>query len=281
MRFARVRVDRVYRGLPPDTAHVLVDTDPSDPCGETYGVGQEYLFFAVAGPIRRAVPVLHTGQCSGSRLVSATSDDLRFLELYRAGDARTRVFGKTLQSVFRNHALPEIPAARASVRLRSRSQLRQLLSGADGSYSFDDVPPGDYELFSALPHFVQTPEYRSITIVPGGCAHRLLELKPETRLSGVAVHRDGTPAARVEVQLLRRTPQGEWADDAAHTRTTDSAGKFVFENVPALEYLLGVAIERDGPNLPSSRAAARAVHLLPGQSIDDLRLPLPDEVPPL
>jgi hypothetical protein len=277
MRFARVQVERVYRGLPPDTAQVLVNTDPSDPCGETYMAGQEYLFFAALGPTHRAVPVLHTGQCSGSRLVSVAPDDLGFLELYRAGGARTRVFGKTLQFVFRNHALPEIPAARATVTLRSGSLLRQQLSGVDGSYSFEDVPPGDYELLSTLPHFVQTPQYRSITIVPGGCAHRLLELKPETRLSGFAVHGDGTPAAGVEVQLLRRTLEGEWANDAAHTRTTDSAGQFVFENVPATEYLVGIDLERNAPDAPASPT----VQLLPGIPIDGLRLPLPVQGPPL
>jgi hypothetical protein len=193
VRFARVRVDRVYQGLTPNTVHVLVDADPSDPCGQSYTVGEEYLFFAVPGPIHRAVPVVYTGLCSGSRPVSSAREDLRFLERYRDGDARTRIYGKTLQSVFRNRARPEIPAARATVTLRSRFQLREQISGADGSYSFDDVPPGDYEIFAALPRFRQTPTDSHLTIVPGGCAYRLFELKPETRLSGDAVHRDGTP----------------------------------------------------------------------------------------
>ena len=104
-----------------------------------------------------------------------------------------RCSGKTLQSVFRNRALSEIPAARATVKLRSRFQLREQISGEDGSYSFDDVPPGDYEIFAALPRFRQTPIDGSLTIVPGGCAYRLFKLKPETRPSGDAVYRDGTP----------------------------------------------------------------------------------------
>lgn len=193
VRFARVWVDRVYQGLTPDTAHVLVDADPSDPCGQVYAVGEEYLFFAVPGPIHRAVPVVYTGLCSGSRPVNSAQEDLRFLERYRNGDARTRIFGKTLQSVFRNHTLSEIPAARATVTLRSRFELREQISGEDGSYSFDDVPPGDYEIFAALPRFRQTPIDGSLTIVPGGCAYRLFKLKPATRLSGDAVYRDGTP----------------------------------------------------------------------------------------
>ncbi len=62
-----------------------------------YAVGEEYLFFAVPGPIHRAVPVVYTGLCSGSRPVNSAQEDLRFLERYRNGDARTRIFGKTLQ----------------------------------------------------------------------------------------------------------------------------------------------------------------------------------------
>ena len=79
------------------------------------------------------------------------------------------------------------------VMVRSRFQLREQISGEDGSYSFDDVPPGDYEIFAALPRFRQTPTDGSLTIVPGGCAYRLFKLKPETRLSGEAVDRDGSP----------------------------------------------------------------------------------------
>lgn len=275
----RLRVDRVYQGLPPATAEVLVEGDPSDPCGQSYNVGEEYLLFAVPGS-RGDVPLLFAGQCSGSRPVSHAAEDLRFLELYRAGQARTRIFGKTLQSVFRDPSGSPIPVAQANVTLRSSGALHHQLSGADGSYSFEDVPPGGYELSAALTHFYANPHHQSISIVPGGCALRHLELKPDTRLTGVAVDRDGTPVPDAEVQLLRRDPQGEWADDAAHATTTDSTGQFVFANVAAVEYFLGFGIERDGPTLPSSRAAARAIHLLPAQPIEGLRLTVPEPDPP-
>lgn len=295
VRFYKFRVDRVYQGLDPKISEVLINGDSWTSCHAEYFVGRDYLMFARSRPVVRSERILVASICSGSRPALLAAAEIAFLESYRKGETRTRIFGNTLQSAgyFVSPVRPDarIAAAGAKVTLRSADAVWEQISSSDGSYSFDDLPAGSFQISAELPRFTERPVREPISIVHGGCAERSLELKPSTRISGTVVDPNGVPVPGADIRLIPRNTKGEWADGAFLAAQSNAEGRFTFENVPATDYLLGSAITFNRPPLKSAlpsvyfpgvplRAEARPIRIVPDQNLDGLRLPLPDPDPP-
>jgi hypothetical protein len=298
MRFHRFRIDRSYKGVAPQTSEILINGFDWTNCGASYKVGRDYLIFAGAIPTTRGKPILIASICSGSRPAGQAAAEIAFLESYRKGEAQTRVFGKVVQllSPFATRMpLSElIPASQAKVTLRGGNLVRERIATVDGSYSFDQIPPGEYQLSVLQPGFQLAPQRRKLDIVTGGCAERWLEMQTNTRISGRVVNHRGAPLAGIEVELVPRNFVGAWMDHNATFVRTNAAGEFRFEQIPATQYLLGHSIRHDRPSFYSafpmvyhpgvpSRAAARSLQILPEQKLDGLvlRLPAPDPPRPI
>lgn len=144
----------------------------------------------------------------------------------------------------------------------SESSLYQAEVGPDGSFSFEDVPPGRL-LFTYL-----TPEGHTLTrlvdLPPAGAEALTIDFSG-SRLEGIARLKDtGEPLVDVAVEL--RDADGS----PLGTAVTDAAGRFVFEDVSAEEVLVeatraGFAARAEQVSLLGKPAATVAIDLDPSE----------------
>ena len=239
-RVYRLQVDRTYKGLAPGLGEITIG--PVTPCQTAYAIGRQYLMFANVLRTGPHSQVYVSDECSGSRLAQFAKGDIEFLESALQGKSSTRVYGKTLQWVWslgRHDDNDNAPVAGALVTLQSEKESRTQISGADGSYLFDRLVPGDYTLAARLTPFVPDPPSQAVTVAPGGCVEAFLQLEPQTELSGYAADHNGAPAAKTKIELLRKGSTGNWYSTSQFWTYTNSQGHFKFEDIPTGQYLLG------------------------------------------
>jgi hypothetical protein len=281
-------VEAAYKGLAPNTRIAFVDSGGSM-CGAMFWVGERFLVYGGRGRGAFKNGVVYTSACHGNRQAKDAKADLEFVESYALGRSTTRIFGKTLQLAPWRKEPPEdeqAPVPGATVTLRSGKQTWKTMSGPDGSYAFEGVKPGKYEVSatSVLPGY--RGDGASLEVQERGCDVGYLELRPQTSLSGRAVDYRGRFAKNVRVELLHKSSRGKWYHETGMWANTDSRGRFEFTGIPAGEYLLGQEIRSESldpeapiqmvyyPGVPD-RAAAAVLRVEPLKPVNGIRLRLP------
>ncbi len=283
----RFRVESVYKGLPPDTKQVLVDSGSSGMCGTEYPIGKRYIIFA---GVRTDQPlVVFAGMCSGSRRADLNQEDVAFLESYVRGEHQTMVYGKVGQGSFADSGDlfdETAPLGGAIVVLENAEHRFSVPSQFDGSYQFVGIPEGYYQLSAQLKPFTPVPFFEKVTVRDRGCKQVFITLKADCSIGGILLTPDGKPFADERVELLRRNLAGEWYRTYRMWKQTDKIGVFRFSNLPSGEYLLGHEIWGDRPSddnpFPtlyypgvSERSNAEIIHLSPGQNLKSIKLKVP------
>ena len=254
-RVYRVRVDKIYKGLPAGTREITLNPENFTSCRTEYSVGEQYLIFAAAPPLRGSERQTYlAGGCSGSRRIEWAREDLAFLDEFAAGQSQTRVYGKILQwvdSFDRQDSDEKVPVAGARVTLRSKSYQWKAAAGQDGAYSFLGLQPGEYAIAATDPRTGFAAEPQHVELSVGGCAEQFIQLPSHTELSGVALQYNGLAARKTRIELLRRSTTGKWYGTYQFSSQTDKAGRFKFEGIPTGEYLLGYELWGQQPAIDS------------------------------
>lgn len=145
------------------------------------------------------------------------------------------------------------------------------VTGIDGSFSLDKVPPGTYYVIPQLPgyrspvsSFSQIERMKAdpatlaaienaaqkIVVQPGSATSVTVELERGGALSGTVMYDDGSPAPGVTPTLLLRDKDGKWKElgsTAPLPASTDDRGHFRFYGLSAGAYAVKAA-------LPTSQA---------------------------
>ncbi len=126
------------------------------------------------------------------------------------------------------------PVAGAEVELRDIDTITGR-TGADGKAVLTQVAPGGYQLVAAAPGYARA--YAFIGVARGGAGEvvekETIELRPGAAVAGVVKGKDGKP---IEGALVAFAGVAEWMQQADPRRdavTTDAAGKFRFDALPA------------------------------------------------
>lgn len=111
-----------------------------------------------------------------------------------------------------------------------------VLTGADGSYSFEMLPPGEYEVTVVVPegYSPDGPITQEVTVGATDVADVDFALQRPGAVGGAITDGDGNPVAGVTITLTG--PGGE------ATTTTDAAGNYLFDEVPSGEYTATIVV---------------------------------------
>lgn len=147
---------------------------------------------------------------------------------------------------------------------------RSTVTGMDGSFSLDKVPPGTYYLIAQLPGYrsplsglSQTERMKAdaeilvavestaqkIVVVGGASTSVNLSLEPGATLSGKVSYDDGSPAPSVTPTLLMLQKDGKWKELQVSTLpvATDDRGQFRFFGLPAGKYAVKATLPVSQP----------------------------------
>lgn len=166
-----------------------------------------------------------------------------------------------------------LPFAGAQVlAYRGDDPVASALTDADGAWSIDGVPPGEYRLRARNPAQATPGEFRVASARPGGGAPVVLQLAPPRLVRGQVVARGGQPLPGVAVSLRRGAGASvvTGGDGAFAIEAPERAGELqiaqpdragvTFAPIPA-----GGGLARIVLDAPPSCAIAAQVVALPGR----------------
>lgn len=227
-------------------------------CGYRFEVGRRYVIDGIRNP---STGLLSTGICSLTKPIEEASELLAFLASLSEPSPGGRVFGVVERSSGSgNLDQPERTPLHGVRLLLNGPRSASTLSGVDGAFSFDRLPPGSYQLSFELegrPE-LRVPPPDEFTIANAHACHRAWVNFPVNGvIEGTVVDPAGRAVADVEVGLR---PESRAADGWPRLipARSDELGRFTFDELSPGRYVVAVSLQL-GPNRRSPYAVTYAV----------------------
>jgi hypothetical protein len=281
-------VIEAFSGVRKGTLEVTTGSGGGD-CGYPFREGGEYVVYAngdaPGGPLSASV-------CSRTREVSRAADDLAYARSVVNGTAAGgRIGGEVLLATRTLVRIPvrdePRPLPGIGVRLESEGHSARVVTGPDGKFSAEALPPGRYLVTLEMPEGLYAEVWpKAIELRdPSSCAEVRGTAFADGRVTGRALDGAGRPIPGLTIELT--APVGLDEPDAAERLRdlTDHDGRYEIVHVPAGRFVVGINTQpgRSGgapeprilhPGVPSPTGATR-VMLKRGErvSLGDFRIP--------
>ncbi len=157
------------------------------------------------------------------------------------------IAGKVL-SALDGHPLPHatVTLFRQEAQNKGETTIAGTQTGEDGSFHFDPVPPGRYNLLGQAPgylttHLWQHGQFWSAVVIGKGLETTSLDLRltPEAAITGRLLDGMGDPVAQAQVTLYRSdftTTAGRVL--LLQSATTEDDGRYSFDSLPPGKYFI-------------------------------------------
>lgn len=219
-----------------DPGHSITALTSQGSCFQHLEPGQQWLFYLrkIDGKIILDYNIQESAPASE---VSSHLETLRRLKnMVGTGLLRGRVvrelYAPSSDDENRIENDDAVPDARITAVRRSDQATFSTTSGKDGSYEFQPLPVGDYEV-DVVPIGSFHPVGSFADIKEGDCRGLILSNSPEARISGHVRWSDGKPAVNAEALLID-------ADGSrVNTLTADEEGSFDFSEYEPGSYVVG------------------------------------------
>jgi 5-hydroxyisourate hydrolase-like protein (transthyretin family) len=265
-------------------------------CGYPFERGQRYVVYAE----READGALVASLCSRTAPVDRASADLAYLRGLAKTPPSGYVFGiagstegeDRLNETLGIWTPPGV--AGVTVMLTGQGKNGRMVTGADGMFRFDSLPPGKYAISVAKEGYAREFGAESLDVPAGGCAFAFERLAVDRRITGHLRTADGQPAANIPVQIVPTRPQHEnELPFAVAEARTGADGRYVIPNVRTGEYYLGINLARTpSKEMPYARTffpgvedpAAAGIVIVgrgPGVATYDFTIPAPQKQRPI
>ncbi len=151
------------------------------------------------------------------------------------------------------------PVSDVKIEIKSDGNFTTIQANSEGLFSIQDLKPGAYSVTVILPdgYAVEDEERlkKEVLLRNCGCAELSFHLVPDTAITGKVIDEDGKPVEGVKVNLISADWQEETEDSGILSyKTRDCVsgkdGQYVFENVAAGRYLIGVSVINPNPRFP-------------------------------
>ena len=245
-------------------------------CGTPLPPGARFLIFAY----RNSHGELETGLCSGNRELNFDWESLQLIENLRALAKTGR---GSISGFVRQEGIDfeeQRPALSMTLHAKSDSFSATATTGRDGSFAFNDLPQGKYQVTLETPggwDLDHDWSYRNQADVAGGaCVRVMFVLRPATRIRGHVIVAPGE-APRHMIAHAMSVPQSD-LDKYERPAEVDADGHFTLWPLPPGNYLVRITFAsmrtEDVLLLPVyypgvlGKTAAAIVHVQEGQSTD-------------
>ena len=261
-------------------------------CGYPFQRSQSYVVYAHEDKDGLLVATI----CSRTTTVDRAQADLAYLRGLSSSGPFGYVYG-----VAGNGEMPArfdqtlgmwLPSgiAGVTVTLAGSGKSSRLVTGDDGTFRFDDLPPGKYNVAVAKEGYSLRGESAALDVRAGGCAYAWESLVVDRRIVGRVTGADGLPAANIQVELLPRRPtqQNQLPFPVTETRTGGD-GTYALRDIRPGEYYLGINLTRTpSKDMPYTRyffpgtgdpslAGIAIVEQGPGSANYDFMIPAPQK----
>jgi hypothetical protein len=261
-------------------------------CGYPFQRTQSYVVYAHENEDGQLVASI----CSRTAAVDRAQADLAYLRSvsssaqfgYLYGVASNGEKAVRFDQTFGPWLPPGIPGV--TVTLSGLGQSRHLVTGEDGSFRFDDLSPGKYNVAVAKEGYSLRGDSAAFDVPAGGCAYAWETLVVDRRIVGKVTGADGLPAPNIQVELVptRPTQQNQLPFPVTETRTGGD-GAYTLKDIRPGEYYLGINLARTpSKDMPYTRyffpgtedpprAGVAIVEQAPGSGTYDFMIPAPQE----
>ena len=182
----------------------------------------------------------------------------------------------------------------AQVTLTGQGKTAHQVTGADGHFRFDRLPPGKYNVSIAKEGYRLQQGPSSLDVHAGGCAYAWQSLAVDRRITGKLTGADGLPAVNIKVELVPTRPaeQNQLPFPVAEART-GADGSYELRDIRPGAYYLGINLARTpSKDLPyaryfypgtedPSRAGIVIVDRGPGSAAYHFAIPAPQKTRPV
>jgi hypothetical protein len=274
----RFQVIEVFRGTISWHEIIVRTSDQLSACGFPFETGREYVVFTYAD---RKTRKLWTNRCMHTHeLEPGKADaDLTWMRALPTAPAGATIFG----SVFLFRDRQAMPVA-AKIRIRG-PESREIASDNAGHFSFSGLEPGAYTVSATVRSQYLTGKARTITVPNKGCAQEDWTVFYNSKIGGQVTDSAGRAMPGISLGLAEHGVAGptEWVSSVDFAET-DRQGRYSFKSAPPGDYLVIVNPFGPSPRRPyprifypdvQSSAEAKAIHLGPSATVEnvDLRLP--------
>jgi hypothetical protein len=214
-------------------------------CGYSFEEGGTYLVYASKNDDGQ----LSTGICMRTQPIEKADEDLEYIRGLDKMKPVATVSGGILEYRPRrsddNTPTQARPLAGVSVFLSNASSKYEVKTKGDGTFRFDDLPPGEFRIrISAPPGFWPKEKDHKFTVQSKGCAEFTHHLSLDSSISGRVLKEDGTPAAKIMVHLIPVEQVNLPHQRDPSYAETDDEGKFSIKSMTPGAYYLGVRLLR-------------------------------------
>jgi hypothetical protein len=164
------------------------------------------------------------------------------------------------------------------------------LSGLDGKFQLDKIPPGTYYVIAQLPGYTSplstlsqqqrlapqadtfaaiAGQAQKLIVLPGQTLNVNIDLHRGATLSGIVSYSDGSPAPNVAPQLLLQAKDGTWKQIPANAplpAVTDDHGGFRIFGLPPGRYAVKAALPTDQAIIGVG-FGQMSTHMAPGDAL--------------
>ena len=212
-------------------------------CGYPFQRAESYVVYAY----ENTDGLLVANICSRTATVDRAQGDLAYLRSLRNSGQFGYIYGVAgngegagrIDQALRMWLPSGIPGV--TVTLIGPGKSERLVTGEDGSFRFDHLSPGKYNVAVAKDGYSVRGGSAALEVHAAGCAYAWVTLVVDRRIVGKVTGADGFPAANIRVELVptRPTEQNQLPFAVAET-TTGSDGTYELRNIRSGEYYLGI-----------------------------------------
>ena len=236
-------------------------------CGYSFQRGEKYVVYASESKDGTLV----TSICSRTMHEDRAQADLAYLRQLPKAGPLGYIYGIVADGGAPAHfdkalgTWQQSDIGGATVTLAGPGRRAQMVTGDDGAFRFDGLPPGQYSVSIAKDGYALYDGSPPLDVHAGGCGYALERLVVDRRIAGKVIGANGLPAANIQVELVPRRPThvNQLPFPVADTRTA-ADGSYELRNLKPGEYYLGINLVRTpSANMPYTP------HFYPGADDSD------------
>jgi hypothetical protein len=239
-----ISVEESFRGDVSGVVPIATGAGGGD-CGYHFEEGGSYLIYAY----KNEEGQLSTGICSRTRPIEKAEEDLEFIRGLDKAKPVGTVFGNVLEYKPRrsddNVRTQPLPLAGISVFLSNERTKYEAKTKEDGTFRFDDLPPGEFilKLLGPAGYWPQEIDQK-FTVHPKGCVQTGHAFSLDSSISGRVIKADGTPASKISIHMIPVEQVNLNHQRDTYSASTDEEGRFSFRSMTPGAYYVGVRLLR-------------------------------------